>query len=225
MRIQIGRLRGQPPLVIENADWLAEAFFAVDPSGKPGGFDDKAIEAAPTRIESKDVDAINGTMRARSPQKAWAAVKDKELPWLAAVSPSWDLAELDDAEWRDEAAPALEAALHALIQKGRGVSVSTKMLHLKRPRLVPVLDSLVVEQLGAAMPSTPARAVALIGHVRAVAQQNRETLDRIIDYLGAQGVDRSVVRVLDALLWGSHKASWVAPLAPVIARWRREGRR
>ncbi|MDQ3689223.1 MAG: DUF6308 family protein [Chloroflexota bacterium] len=211
--------------MINNADWLAEAFFAVDPSGRPGGFDDKAESSAPTRIESKDVDAINGTMRARSPQKAWAAVKDKELPWLAAVSPSWDLAVVEDVEWRDRVAPALEAALDALIQKGRGVSVSTKMLHLKRPKLVPVLDSLVVEQLGAAMPSTPAKGVAMIGHVRNVAKQNREILDRIIDYLGAQGVDRSVVRVLDALLWGSHEASWVAPLAPVIARWRREGRR
>lgn len=150
--------------------------------------------------------------------------KDKELPWLAAVSPSWDLAELGDAEWRGHAAPALEAALGVLMQKGRGVSVSTKMLHLKRPRLVPVLDSLVVEQLGAAMPSTPARAVALIGHVREVAQQNRETLDRIIDYLGAQGVDRSAVRILDALLWGSHRDSWIAPLAPVIVRWRRNRR-
>lgn len=94
------------------------------------------------------------------------------------------------------------------------------MLHLKRPSLVPVLDSLVVEQLGAAMPSTPARGVALIGHVRDVAKQNRDTLDRIIDYLGSQGVDRSVVRVLDALLWGRHEASWVAPLGPFIARWR-----
>lgn len=225
MRIEIARLGDHEPLVIENADWLAEAFFAVDPSGKPGGFDDKAAASAPTRIESKDVDAINGTMRARSPQKAWTTVKDQELPWLAAVPPTWDLVELDDAEWQDHAAPGLEAALDALIQKGRGVSVSTKMLHLKRPRMVPVLDSLVVEQLGAAMPSTPARGVALIGHLREVAKQNRESLNRIIDYLGAQGVDRSVVRVLDALLWGSHKASWVAPLAPVIARWRRERRR
>lgn len=75
------------------------------------------------------------------------------------------------------------------------------------------------------MPSTPAKAVALIGHVREVAKQNRETLDRIIDYLGAQGVNRSVVRVLDALLWGSHDASWIAPLAPVLARWRLESRR
>jgi hypothetical protein len=225
LRLEITRLRGRPRLAIENADWLAEAFFALDPSGKAGGFDDKALESAPTRIESKDVDAINGTMRARSPQKAWAAVKNKELPWLAALSPTWDLVELNDAEWRNQAAPALEAALDALLRKGRGVSVSTKMLHLKRPRLVPVLDSLVVEQLGAAMPPTPARAVALIGHLREVAQQNRETLDRIIDYLGAQGVDRSAVRVLDALLWGSHRGSWIAPLAPVIVRWRLDGRR
>ena len=219
MRVEIATLGTRPPLVIENADWLAEAFFAVDPSGKPGGFDDKARETAPTRIESKDVDAINRTMRARSPQKAWASVRDKDLPWLAAVSRDWDLAELQDPAWQ-QAAPALETALAALIEKGRGVSVSTKMLHLKRPRLVPVLDSLVVEQLGARMPSTPAKAVVLIGHVRQVAHHNREALDRIIDHLAAQGVDRSVVRVLDALLWGSHKASWIAPLAPVIARWR-----
>ncbi len=39
------------------ADWLAEAFFAMDPSGKPGGFDDKAHNSAPTRIEDEDVDA------------------------------------------------------------------------------------------------------------------------------------------------------------------------
>lgn len=142
VQVTIVRLGGEPPLVIDNADWLAEAFFAVDPSGKPGGFDDKAAESVSTRIESKDVDAINGTMRARSPQRAWATVKDQELPWLAAVTPTWDLVELDDAEWGDHAAPALEAALDALIQKGRGVSVSTKMLHLKRPKLVPVLDSL-----------------------------------------------------------------------------------
>lgn len=103
MRVEIATLGTWPPLVIENADWLAEAFFAVDPSGKPGGFDDKARETAPIRIESKDVDAINRTMRARSPQKAWAAV-----------------------------------------------------------------------------------------------------------------------RVLDALLWGSHPASWIAPLAPILARWRQE---
>jgi hypothetical protein len=222
VQVRIARVGGEPPLMIDNADWLAEAFFAMDPSGKPGGFDDMARETAPTRIEPKDVDAINGTMRARSPQKAWTAVKDRELSWLAAVSPNWELAKLDDVGWRDNAAPALESALTELLQKGRGVSVSTKMLHLKRPRLVPVLDSLVVTQLGAPMASTPAKAVALINHVRRVIHDNADGLQRIIDYLGAQGVDRSPVRVLDALLWGSHKDSWIAPLMPLLDRWRRE---
>lgn len=220
MRIEIARLRGRPPLVIENAEWLAEAFFALDPSGKPGGFDDEARSTEPTRIESKDVDAINRTMRARSPQEAWGTVKGRELSWLAKLSPSWDLVKLTDDDWVHHAAPALEEALGALREKGRGVSVSTKILHLKRPWLVPVLDSFVVEQLGAAMPSTPASAVALIGHVRQVARQNRQTLEQIIGHLGAQGVYRSAVRVLDALLWGSHKDSWIAPLGPVIERWR-----
>ena len=222
MQLTIARLGGQPPLVIENSDWLAEAFFEVDASGKPGGFDDKARHSSPTRIERKDVDAINGTMRARSPLKAWVEVSDRELPWLARISQRWDLARLDDDAWKSDAAPALEAALTELLQKGRGVSVSTKMLHLKRPRLVPVLDSLVVAQLGSPMPSTPAKAVSLIDHVRRVVHDNAAVLQQIIDYLGLHGVDRSHVRVLDALLWGSHKDSWIAPLMPLLDRWRRE---
>ena len=226
MRVQIARLGGQPPLLIDNADWLAEAFFAMDPSGKPGGFDDKAHDSAATRIEIKDVDAINATMRARSPQKAWAALKDRELPWLAAIPDDWELAKIGGDRWKTDAAPALEVALTELLQKGRGVSVSTKMLHLKRPRLVPVLDSLVVAQLGSPMPTTSSKAVALIDHVRGVVHRNASVLQQIIDYLGLHGVDRSPVRVLDALLWGSHDDSWIAPLMPLIARWReeREGR-
>jgi hypothetical protein len=69
MRVTIARLTGERPLVVENADWLAEAFFAMDASGKPGGFDDKARDSAPTRIGDEDVDAINATMRARSLRK------------------------------------------------------------------------------------------------------------------------------------------------------------
>jgi hypothetical protein len=220
MRLTIARLGGEPPLVIENADWLAEAFFALDPSGKPGGFDDKARDSAPSRIEAKDVDSINGTMRARSPQDVWASLRDRELMWLAALSPTWDLARLNGADWRTDVAPALDAAFTGLLGKGRGVSRSTKMLHLKRPRLIPVLDSLVVAQLGAPMPTTPMKAVELIDHVRLVVQDNASALQHIIDYLGLHGVDRSHVRVLDALLWGSHEASWIAPLKPLIARWR-----
>lgn len=220
MRVEVTRLDDQPPLVIENADWLAEAFFAIDPSGKPGGFDDKAAESAPTRIESKDVDAINATMRARSPQEAWAALRDHELAWLAAISPAWDLANVDNDAWPSDVAPALEAAFTALLGLGRGVSRSTKMLHLKRPRLIPVLDSLVVAQLGSPMPMTPTKAVSLVDHVRRVVHDNAAVLQQIIDYLGLHGVDRSHVRVLDALLWGSNKDSWIAPLMPLLARWR-----
>ena len=225
MRVTIARLGGQAPLVIENADWLAEAFFSLDPSGKPGGFDDAAQTTSPARIERKDIDAINRTMRARSPHKAWAALRDWELQWLLAISTEWDLATMGDDTWLAQVAPALEAAFAELIETGRGVSVSTKMLHLKRPGLVPVLDSLVVAQLGARMPTTPLKAVALIDHVRRVIRDNESALEQVIDYLAARGIDRSQVRTLDALLWGSHPESWIAPLMPLLARWRGLGAR
>ena len=47
----------------------------------------------------------------------------------------------------------VEAAFAAMCGPYRGLSVVSKMLHLKRPRLIPLLDALVVEQLGPGVPS------------------------------------------------------------------------
>ena len=49
-----------------------------------------------------------------------------------------DLIETDDERWEEAKGGELtSAALEATVGSGRGVSVATKMLHLKRPRLFP----------------------------------------------------------------------------------------
>ena len=106
----------------------------------------------------------------------------------------------------------------------RGLSVATKLLHLKRPALVPILDSLVVDQLG----GRGKDGASLIEHVRREGQQNLAALQRIQRELatlaGGDGmpIDRTLVRILDVLLWATHPAS---ALYPILGGWKSEFRR
>ena len=105
----------------------------------------------------------------------------------------------------------------------RGLSVATKLLHLKRPELVPILDSLVVDQLG----GRGKDGASLIEHVRREGRQNLGALQRIqrelATLVGADGlpIDRTLVRILDVLVWATHPA---AVLYAILGSWRSEFR-
>lgn len=98
--------------------------------------------------------------------------------------------------------------------KYRGISVSTKVLHLKRPQVFPVLDSLVLEQIGATSQSVE----AMLDHLRSVGRENLAILKKVQTQLGDQGVKRTLVRIMDGLLWASHPD---AGLTPKLGRWER----
>ena len=107
------------------------------------------------------------------------------------------------------------AALTAAIGDRRGPSVATKVLHLKRPRLFPVLDGLVATMLGVNMPEDAPHSrrvqisVGLLLHLRAQGRANLHQLQTIRALLNADGVDRPLVRILDAIVWFAHPAAGV----------------
>ena len=86
------------------------------------------------------------------------------------------------------------------------------MLHLKRPRLFPILDRLVVEMLGGtlaedAAPEVRAQLAAnLILHVRVQGIRNLDPLREIQSQLARLELERSLVRIVDAILWLAHPA-------------------
>jgi hypothetical protein len=93
-----------------------------------------------------------------------------------------------------------------VIGPGRGLSVGTKVLHLKRPRMFPVLDRLVLERLGVTA-SVPV--VRVIEHLRGDGVRN---LDRLLEIQRAIAPrERSLVRILDVLVWSSHPAAGIEP--------------
>jgi hypothetical protein len=215
----------RPPLVIEGAQWLAEVFFRCDPSAVGDLSYDTWIEKAQRdphlrdHVVHDDVTAVNRTMAARSPHERWAPIiEDAEQSWLAALNPGWDLFELDARAWA-KAAPLLRAAFAAVRRPGIGLAVATKVLHVKRPRLIPVLDSLVLEQAGAVAGVDQAGWMKALERVRAVGRANLAELASIRGHLGERGLpERTPVRILDAILWTSHPGSF---LYPRLSGWER----
>lgn len=222
VQVVISRLDSGPRLVIADSVGLALEFFSKDASSVgQKAYDARAGHGDPDRITADDVRAINETMRARARHSAWenefAAVEP--LPWLKAISLDWDLIATDVAIW--EAANATAVCAEAVAKATgpyRGPSVATKVLHLKRPRIFPVLDSLVLEQIGA----TSQRVPVLLDHLRRVGRTNLEELKAVHTSLDKAGYPRTLVRILDGLLWASHPD---AGLAPQLGNWERVVRR
>lgn len=208
--LRVERLDGEE-LVLDGLG-LARAFFSEDVT--ESSFDSLAGTGNPDRIELADVVTMNRTARARSPHTAWAGLIDVDAPWLSSLGHDLDLIDLGDRRWKAADGDALvAAALRATIGPGRGMAVATKLLHLKRPRLFPMLDRFVAEMLGAGLPESggdearAATAAALTRAIRRDGRRNLAALHGIQARLGEDGTRLSLVRIFDAVLWSSHPAA------------------
>ncbi len=213
--LAIDRLDGET-LVLDGYG-LASAFFKGDQSSiGVGAYDSLAGNGDPRVITTGDLEAINRTMRARSRHQAWQPLLNRPLTWLSALHPDLDLIAASEDEWNAAKADrGIEAALRETIGPSRGVSVATKVLHLKRPRLVPVLDDLVAVMLGRNMPTEASHgrrvelAMELVLHLRREGRRNLPALMAVQGSLRQEGIDRPLLRILDAIVWFSHPAAGV----------------
>lgn len=211
-------------LEIVDAEKIALAFFKRDLSSVGGdSYDAYATSAANPRdcFVRADVEKINKSMRARSAYGLWDDLMNRRLDWLVDVQASWDLVEMSDEEWqRNKCQLRIRKAIESMLTTGRNIAVITKALHLKRPRLIPICDNLVQQVLGTSV-SGADEASQLIGHIRAQAQRNRCELQEIQTSLksAAPDLERSLVRILDGVLWGCHPASWLSQDGTLSLRW------
>jgi hypothetical protein len=202
---------------------LAVEFFSRDPSSTgERSFDSHVLATARDTVDASDLSAINGSMRARSARVHWAPLMDRPLRWLSDIDPALDLVEADDREWKDaEGERLLRAALAAIIAPYRGPAVATKMLHLKRPRLFPVLDAFVCEMMGRRIPDSSPQERARVAsdlaiELREQGRRNLAQLKAIQAQLQQRGIERSLVRILDGILWFAHPGASVQGVSKVI---------
>jgi len=227
--VTVERQDGRSPLVVEHAELVAEVYFRLDPAARPGGYDDYiARHPGSNVIDSEDIGVINRTMRARTPVAEWETLfSEPSHSWLAKLSTEWDLLAMDDPAWQARGcSDALRAAFRGIqapypVQAPwRGRAVATKLLHLKRPALVPVCDSLVEAHLG--VPSS-IDALALVELIRTEGRRNLAGLCSVQAHLRGSGIDRTLIRVFDGLLWSTHPSSELAPVRGLISDWADRG--
>ena len=216
-----------PPLVIEGAQWLAETFCKCDPSAVGTDSFDSWIANTHEdagrlyRLVDEDITAVNRTMAARTSHKAWAPIIAKgDVTWLRNLDPEWDLFEMSDEAWAAAGVSSLlRKAFEATKRPTLKLAVITKVLHIKRPRLIPVMDSVVMLQIGAPVSDDIDTWVHAVEEVRRIGRANLEELRTIQSNLDARGYPgRSLVRILDALLWVSSPGSG---LFRYLADWER----
>ena len=222
IRLSCPRMDRGPALVLDDAEALAALFFLEDPSSVgPDSYDASVSHTAHDRFEVADITVLNRTMATRSKPDVWAPFfTEGPSPILSALPHDWNLVAMapDDAAVMDMV-DALAAAIEAMRGPYRQLATVTKLLHLKRPRLVPVLDALVIEQIGGREESL----VGVLGHMRRIGQENLAALQGIQRHLeslkGWDGrpVERTLARILDALLWSTHPGS---ALYPRLHDWR-----
>jgi len=204
----------RPDLVVDAPFEHASYFFSTDASSRgPKAYDQYVLSGAspPNQITLNDVTAINQTMRARAPHGDWLSViAEGVLPELSAIPEDCDLFLASEEMWLSERIPErLTELFGAVLGPGIGISRATKVLHIKRPRLVPVCDSNVLSLMG--IPGSDDRsAVALIQHLRDQRSLLTQPLLGLQRRLADAGYPRTLVRIADALIWSSHPDTWMA---------------
>jgi hypothetical protein len=235
MRIEINRVQGGR-LIIEDVETTVLEFFQDDiSSAGENSYDECARQTDPgARYSEADVAPIRIGMRLdrlKSPTWSWL-VDESPDGFLVAIDPDWDLVESPEQEW-SEALSAMQEALYDFMGAGRGAPVATKFLHYKRRRLFPILDSAVLAMTGLRVPepttsekpetiernrrSRALAAARCCAQMRSFALANEETLRSLQQQLQVEGLDRTLARILDALIWVSHPAS--APSHDGTIRW------
>jgi hypothetical protein len=158
----------------------------------------------PNLISRDDVALINRTMGARSSYSNWnRLLKRGTLPGLRAIKPEIDLFLASDREWTEQhVVHNLASVFGSVIGKGIGIAVATKVLHLKRPCLIPVCDSYVLRLMG--IPGQNAGSgVALVECLRTLRTQWTPPLQQLQRSLSDRGYDRTLVRIADAVMWSA----------------------
>jgi hypothetical protein len=205
----------RPALIVDDPPAHLLSFFGGggnSPTPTQGAYDTYIASglSPANQIVTADVKVINSTMSARSPYSDWSdVIRRGALPELRRIDLSWDVFLTPDKVWQAERVPdRLEALFGRVIGKGIGIARASKVLHIKRPCLIPICDSYVLMLMG--IPGNDgASAVALIEHLRTLRTALLPTLRDLRRTLRKEGYDRTLLRIADGLIWGSYPDTWV----------------
>ena len=129
-------------------------------------------------------------------------------PFIAEI-PTTPIFEYKDEEWTN-LRPKLESLLKKMTSiHGIGIAKSTKILHLKRPELFPVLDSFLVQFLTgkkfASSPKDTGLALKTMDISRKLMLNQLSEFNQLQSNIRDLPIPLTIARLFDILCWSTHK--------------------
>ena len=172
------------------------------------GYDDK--HDVNDAISSENIEAANRLFAWIIRCTASRIIDSHELQEALAEVKNRPLGEISDADWVDIQNTASQLLEKACNIKGVRLAVATKVLHLKRPKLIPVLDSYIIKLLlDRNIPDNKARLAPLgieaMNLVREDLIANRVEFLALSQRLADLPIQLGTVRLYDILAWTHEK--------------------
>lgn len=152
------------------------------------------------RITDEDRQLAN-KIAARMSAEIWAPVVRPGISATIARVGDWDLLVMADFEWQSR-----KRVIHQVLDvlsnhPGIGVARLTKALHRKRPRLIPICDSVVLKTLGVYAGNTADRIIACMDKFRIVAREHMSRLQELREVSKQMQAEMTELRILELLCW------------------------
>ena len=158
--------------------------------------------AEPNTLTWEDVRLAN-IIGARSPRRLWERIVGESL---ASIPQGLDLIAMPEGDWDTCRRDVTETLQKFINNPGIACAAATKALHRKRPALIPVCDSVLINALTPrANPKKAGTVIHMMEMLRQVGKKNSAVLHAIAEFLAAQNLPGlSDLRMLEALYWMEH---------------------
>ncbi len=157
---------------------------------------DGVMPSDPDRITDEDRRLAN-QIAARMSAETWAQIVGQSIAQIG----DWNLLNMSYFEWESCKLVVLQVLGVLLGHPGIGVARLTKALHRKRPNLIPVCDSVVLNALGIGGVNKTDRIIACMDRFRIIGRKQLSNLQELRKLSKQHGAEMTELRILELLYW------------------------
>jgi len=191
------------------------------------GYDDK--HSINHNISRKDVDAANELYamidRYDKGESRRLLSHSDNISSILSLIPNRDIFAVSDKEWLELRGNIERLLVEFLSIRGIGLAKATKILHLKRPNLIPVLDSFVIKFLLDVNVSDVNIGLMALDRIRGIMRKQRIAFEKLVEQTRNLPIRLTPVRMFDILCWtaekwdirGARKAPYGIPSKSLLA--------
>jgi hypothetical protein len=197
------------------------------------GYDDQ--HSVSNNITRKDIDAANELYamidRYDKGESTRLLSYSKNISSLLSSIPNIDIFAVSNQEWLELRNKIEKLLARFLSIKGIGLAKATKILHLKRPNLIPVLDSFVIKFLLDVNISEEAKSSCVniglqaLDRVRKIIARQKVAFEKLVEQTSDLPIQLTPVRMFDILCWtaekwdirGKHSAPYGTPSKSLLS--------